>query len=70
MCHLYHQISEVFCFSVCRLLAVLVSATTSNVPNKLVASNSNAISQGTLKLDIHGIQTLVDYAPLDCCMEH
>nr|CAB3498159.1 unnamed protein product [Digitaria exilis] len=57
-------------FQVCRLSAVLVSATTSNVPNKLVASNSNAISEGTLKLDIHGIQTLVDYAALDCCMEH
>ncbi|KAF8709805.1 hypothetical protein HU200_029517 [Digitaria exilis] len=56
--------------ALCRLSAVLVSATTSNVPNKLVASNSNAISEGTLKLDIHGIQTLVDYAALDCCMEH
>jgi len=46
---------EMFCFFLeCRLLAVLVTATASNVPNKLVASNSNVISQ-RVKQDIHGI---------------
>ena len=47
-----------------------MTAITSNVPNKLVASNSNAISQGALKQDTHGVWTLIDYVALDCCMEH
>jgi len=38
-----------------KAVAVLVTAITSNVPNKLVASNSNAISQGALKQDTHGV---------------
>jgi len=53
-----------------KAVAVLVTATTSNVPDKLVASNSNAISQGALKQDVHGVCTLIDYVALDCCMEH
>lgn len=41
---------EMFLFAECRLLAILVTATASNVPNKLMASSSNAISQGVLKI--------------------